>query len=158
MEQAASAASQNRATTRGASFALSIEDLLAPTGPWHFETMTDDPQDVPLGADFPAASREDWLKLVQSALKDRPYERLIAKTYDGLVIEPLYPRASNARPVIARNGIWQVMQRVDHPDPAVAHDEALHDLENGATGLTLVFKGANRRIPVSASSASRGDH
>jgi methylmalonyl-CoA mutase len=104
--------------------------------------MTDDPQDVSLGADFPAASREDWLKLVQSALKDRPYERLVAKTYDGIAIEPLYPRAADARPVIARNGLWQVMQRVDHPDPAAAHDEALHDLENGATGLTLVFKGA----------------
>jgi methylmalonyl-CoA mutase len=35
------------------------------------------------------------------------------------------------------------MQRVDHPDPAQANAQALHDLENGATGLTLVFAGAN---------------
>jgi methylmalonyl-CoA mutase len=34
------------------------------------------------------------------------------------------------------------MQRVDHPDPAAANEQALHDLENGATGLTLVFKGS----------------
>ena len=32
--------------------------------------------------------------------------------------------------------------RVDHPDPAVANAEALHELENGATGLTLVFAGS----------------
>ena len=56
-------------------------------GPWHFGSMTDD---LPLAAEFPPASREDWLKLVRAALKDRPFERLIAKTYDGIPIEPLY--------------------------------------------------------------------
>jgi methylmalonyl-CoA mutase len=35
------------------------------------------------------------------------------------------------------------MQRIDHPDPAEANKQALNDLENGATGLTLVFAGAN---------------
>ena len=35
------------------------------------------------------------------------------------------------------------MQRIDHPDAAKANAQALHDLENGATGLTLVFAGAN---------------
>jgi methylmalonyl-CoA mutase len=34
------------------------------------------------------------------------------------------------------------MQRVDHPDPAAANAEALNDLENGATGLSLVFAGS----------------
>jgi methylmalonyl-CoA mutase len=34
------------------------------------------------------------------------------------------------------------MARVDHPDPAVANAEALHELENGATGLTLVCAGS----------------
>ena len=34
------------------------------------------------------------------------------------------------------------MQRVDHPDPAAANAQALDDLENGATGLTLVFAGS----------------
>jgi methylmalonyl-CoA mutase len=34
------------------------------------------------------------------------------------------------------------MQRVDHPDPAAANAQALEDLENGATGLTLVMAGS----------------
>jgi methylmalonyl-CoA mutase len=34
------------------------------------------------------------------------------------------------------------MQRIDHPDPTIANEEALHDLENGATGLTIVCKGS----------------
>ena len=100
--------------------------------------MTDE---LPLAAEFPPATREDWLKLVRAALKDRPFERLIAKTYDGIAIEPLYPRGS-ARPVAARSGPWAVQARVDHPDPAVANAEALHELENGATGLTLVCAGS----------------
>ena len=100
--------------------------------------MTDE---LPLAAEFPPATREDWLKLVRAALKDRPFERLIAKTYDGIAVEPLYPRGS-ARPVAARSGPWAVQARVDHPDPAVANAEALHELENGATGLTLVCAGS----------------
>ena len=35
------------------------------------------------------------------------------------------------------------MQRIDHPDAAIANAQALHDLENGANGLTLVFAGAH---------------
>jgi len=98
--------------------------------------------ELSLAAEFPSASREDWLKLVQTALKGRPFERLIAKTYDGIPIEPLYGRAADAKPVAGRNGPWQVMARVDHPDPATANAEALHELQNGATGLTLVCAGS----------------
>jgi methylmalonyl-CoA mutase len=101
--------------------------------------MTDD---LPLAAEFPPASREDWLKLVRAALKDRPLERLTAKTYDGIPIEPLYARAANAAPIAGRRGSWAVQARVDHPNPAVANAEALHELANGATGLTLVFAGS----------------
>ena len=34
---------------------------------------------------------------------------------------------------------WTILQRVDHPDPAAANAQALDDLENGATGLILIF-------------------
>ncbi|HEY5606905.1 MAG TPA: methylmalonyl-CoA mutase family protein [Alphaproteobacteria bacterium] len=103
------------------------------------ETVSDE---LPLASEFPPATREDWLTLVRAALKERPFERLTTKTYDGIAIEPLYARAADARPIAARRGPWQVMARVDHPDPAAANAEALHELENGATGLTLVFAGS----------------
>ena len=101
--------------------------------------------DLTLAADFPRPRREEWLKLVNGVLKGAPFEkRLVSKTYDGLTIEPLYAPEAGSRPLAARPGgaPWQVLQRVDHPDPAVANAEALHDLENGATGLVLVFAGA----------------
>jgi methylmalonyl-CoA mutase len=97
-----------------------------------------------LAADFPPASREDWLKLVEKALKGAPLERLQSKTQDGLTIEPLYARAAKAEPVAGRapGTPWQVLARADHPDPVAANKQALEDLQNGATGLSLVFAGS----------------
>jgi methylmalonyl-CoA mutase len=106
---------------------------------WQFPAMSDEP--FPLAAEFPATSREAWRKLVEAALRGGSYEkRLIRHTYDGLRVEPLYPRAAGASVVAGRGAEpWQIMQRVDHPDSAAANAQALIDLENGATGLSLVF-------------------
>jgi len=107
--------------------------------------MTDVQDDLALAAEFPPATHEQWLALVDKALKGAPFEKkLVAKTYDGLRIEPLYPRRSDATPLSAREAAapWQIMARVDHPDPAVANKLALEDLEGGATGLVLTCPGA----------------
>ncbi len=50
------------------------------------------------------------------------------------MLEPVAGRTPSAR--------WGVIQRLDHPDPAAANVEALHDLENGATGLAVLVAGA----------------
>ena len=107
--------------------------------------MTSAPDELPLAAEFPAATREQWRKLVEGVLKGAPFDkRLVARTYDGLAIEPLYDRKADAQPVAGRapGTPWSIVQRVDHPEPAAANAEALCDLENGATGLSLVFAGA----------------
>ena len=107
--------------------------------------MASAPDDLQLAADFAPASYDDWRKLVDGVLKGAPFEKLVGKTYDGLRIEPIYPRARGAAPIAGRAPAapWQIMQRIDHPDAAQANAQALHDLENGASGLTLVFAGAN---------------
>ncbi|MGZ5829522.1 MAG: methylmalonyl-CoA mutase, partial [Xanthobacteraceae bacterium] len=101
------------------------------------------PTDEPtFGGEFPAATREQWLNKV---LKGAPFEkRLVSRTYDAITIAPLYPRDASAIPIAGREPgkPWQVMARVDHPDPAQANAEALHELENGATGLALNFAGS----------------
>ncbi|HMF29761.1 MAG TPA: hypothetical protein VKE42_13365, partial [Candidatus Cybelea sp.] len=83
--------------------------------------MSDDlPDDLTLGSEFPRATREQWRNLVERALKGEPFEsRLVAKTYDGLAVEPLSPRSERAFPVVARplGTAWALMQRIDHPDP-----------------------------------------
>jgi methylmalonyl-CoA mutase len=105
--------------------------------------MTSATDDLRLAADFPEASAEDWRKLVEGVLKGAPYEKLVSKTYDGLKIQPIYARTKGASAVLGRGPAapWQVMQRIDHPDPARANAIALQDLENGATGLEVEFQG-----------------
>jgi methylmalonyl-CoA mutase len=103
--------------------------------------MTDQ---LPLAAEFSATSHAEWRKLVEAALKGASFEkRLVSQTYDGLRVEPLYPRAVGLKPVAGRTpgAAWTLTQRVDHPDPAAANAQALHDLENGASGLSFEFAG-----------------
>ena len=106
--------------------------------------MTSATDDLRLAADFPQASVDDWRKLVDGVLKGAPYDRLVGKTYDGLKVQPIYDRAKGAGAVVGRAPAapWQVMQRIDHPDAGQANVQALLDLENGATGLTLVMAGS----------------
>jgi methylmalonyl-CoA mutase len=104
-------------------------------------TSTDD---LPLAADFAPATYDDWRKLVDGVLKGAPFAKLVSKTSDGLAVEPIYRRARNAAPIVGRPAAapWQVMQRIDHPDPVAANAQAIHDLENGASGLEIEFAGS----------------
>ena len=101
------------------------------------------PDELSLAADFAPATEADWRKLVDGVLKGAPFEKLVSKTYDGLTIEPIYRHAANVAPIAGRPAAlpWQVMQRIDHPDPAAANALAIHDLENGASGLEIEFAG-----------------
>ena len=98
-----------------------------------------------LGAEFPTATREQWLNLVDEVLSGASFEsRLVTTTCDGLRIEPLYPRKPHAAPLVGRRGAapWGIVQRLDHPQAAAANAEAVDDLANGATGLVLELSGA----------------
>src|SRR5436305_15259666 len=102
--------------------------------------LMSDSEDLAFASEFPAARREQWLKLVDGVLKGAPFDkRLVARSYDGLTIQPLYPRAAGATPVAGRapGAPWRIMQRIDNPDPAAANAQALQHLEKGAIGLTL---------------------
>ena len=65
---------------------------------WHFVVMTDVSDDLPLAAEFPAATREQWRKLVDGVLKGAPFEeRWSQRTADGLAHRAaLRPRARRA--------------------------------------------------------------
>ena len=105
--------------------------------------MTSVTDDLRLAAEFPAATYDDWRKLVDGVLKGASFEKLVSKTYDNVKIAPIYTRAKGATPLPGRAAAapWQIMQRVDHPDPAKANAFLLQDLENGATGLEIEFQG-----------------
>jgi methylmalonyl-CoA mutase len=100
--------------------------------------------ELSLARGFPPADEAAWKALVAEALKGAPFAGLRSKSYDGIVIDPLYQRAQDATRVEGRPAgqPWAVMQRIDLSDPKAANAQIIDDLMNGASGETLVFEGA----------------
>jgi methylmalonyl-CoA mutase len=94
---------------------------------------------------FAPVERDRWLALAGKALAGASFEdTLVSHTDDGLRIEPLYERAvaAQALPRKHADAPWLVIQRADDIDPARANRQILEDIEQGATGVSLVFEGA----------------
>ena len=105
----------------------------------------------PLAAEFPASTRDDWMKAVDAVLKGKPFEKaLVNHTADAIRIEPVYQRHAEAGRAAGRAAgePWDIICRIDHPEAKMANSLALADLEGGATGLALVMAG---------SASARGD-
>ena len=118
-----------------------------------------------LAAEFPAVTRQQWQRLVAKVLGvdgdvESPERQLATITADGIEIEPLYV-ADGSRPVPGYPGQppfvrgrgpagnrtgWDVRQRHEHPDPAVAREQIMEDLEGGVSSLWLGL--GDGRIPV----------
>ncbi|GII93704.1 methylmalonyl-CoA mutase subunit beta [Sinosporangium siamense] len=126
--------------------------------------MTVQPERLPLAAEFPPATREQWRELALGVLRksgveaDSPEDALSSPTYDGVTVFPLYdsadvprdgglpglaPFVRGARPEGAASSGWDVRQRHAVPDP----EAVLADLENGVTSLWLEV--GDHAIPVS---------
>jgi len=100
--------------------------------------------DNALADDFQPATYEQWRKSVERALKGGAFEKLRAKTYDGFDLSPLYGRATAPGPRALRQtpGRWSILARIDLADGETANAQALEDLNGGADGLQLVFRGS----------------
>ncbi|GAA0946676.1 methylmalonyl-CoA mutase family protein [Pseudonocardia zijingensis] len=124
-----------------------------------------EPEELALAAEFPAAERQDWLALVDQVVRKARripegaqagagFEALTRRTFDGIVVRPLYTAEDAPDPESAgvpgaapyvrggqANGPapdgWDVRQRHADPDPASARAAVLADLENGVSSLWL---------------------
>lgn len=86
-----------------------------------------------------------WRKRAEAILKGAEFDAVLtSKTADGLRIEPLYGKAKGNTPLFGRSAgaPWTIIGRIDDQDSTRANTQALIDLENGATGLILVFEDA----------------
>jgi methylmalonyl-CoA mutase len=125
------------------------------------------PDHLALAADFPAATRQQWQRLVarvvgDGAPADAPERALASLTADGIEIEPLYVAGDGGRepgypgqaPFVrgrtaaGHRGGWDVRSRHEHPDPAVAREQVMEDLGGGVTSLWLGL--GDGQIPVGA--------
>ncbi|HEV7709971.1 MAG TPA: methylmalonyl-CoA mutase family protein [Asanoa sp.] len=125
--------------------------------------MTSPTDELPLAADFPAATHAQWQALALGVARKLGLagddtaaaevdHLLAATTYDGIEVPPLHTRparpaavgapglapftrgASAAGPVV---GGWDIRQRHDDPDPEATNAAVLDDLANGATSVWL---------------------
>lgn len=95
-------------------------------------------------SEFPPTDLAAWRKLAEKTLKGVDFEEaMVGKTGDGIRIDPLHGRAQDTQ-AMGRAGLkpWRIVQRIDDPDPKRANEQALRDINGGATGLSLVFAGA----------------
>jgi methylmalonyl-CoA mutase len=134
--------------------------------------MTVSQEAFAVGSEFPAASREQWQRLVEGVLakSGKPgiagpaaEQALATEVEDGLWVQPLYT-AEDAVPDAGLPGFapfvrggrvqgsavsgWDVRQQHVDPDPRRTNRAVLADLENGATSLWLTVGGSG--LPVSA--------
>ncbi|GAA1097786.1 methylmalonyl-CoA mutase small subunit [Kitasatospora arboriphila] len=134
--------------------------------------MTVQPEGLPLAAEFPDATREQWQRLVEGVLRKsgvqdasgvQAEEALTTKLQDGLSARPLYtaedapadaglpgfaPYLRGGRPHGSAVSGWDVRQRHADPDAARANEAVLADLENGVTSLWLTV--GDGGLPVAA--------
>ncbi|GAA0673684.1 methylmalonyl-CoA mutase family protein [Kitasatospora atroaurantiaca] len=134
--------------------------------------MTVSPEGLPLAAEFPDSSREQWQRLVEGVLRKsgaqdvtgaQAEDALATTLQDGLRVRPLYTAEDTAAeagypgfPPFVRGSRaegsavsgWDVRQRHAHPDPQQCNEAVLADLENGVTSLWLSVGGTG--LPVAA--------
>lgn len=123
--------------------------------------MTETTAPLNLASGFEPATFEKWRQLVDKALKGADFDRrLVARTADGLRIEPLYthadalPGAASSIPgkapftrgthALVKEHGWQIHQRVVETDPATANKVILDELEGGANGVVLQIAGPDQ--------------
>jgi methylmalonyl-CoA mutase len=133
------------------------------------DTLPPIPDELVLAGEFPTPSRGDWQRLVARVLHGSAApdelgdpEAELATTVDGIVISPLYtaddavgPTGYPGQAPFVRGAVagdspsgWDVRQRHGHPDPTIAREQIIEDLEGGVTSVWLQL-GAGH-IPVDA--------
>ncbi|WP_312414833.1 methylmalonyl-CoA mutase family protein [Shinella sp.] len=101
-------------------------------------------------AGFAPVDEAGWRALAEKALKGADFDAtLLSQTDDGIAIQPIYPRREGALPLAHSHAAtphagdaWTVNQRRDDADQIRARTQMADDLENGATGIALVFMGS----------------
>lgn len=129
------------------------------------ETNADSaPDELVLAAEFPAATRADWQRLVARVLERSapssapsnstdPEVALATLLPDDILLSPLYTGADavgetgvpgsapfvRGRTTTGNRGGWDVRQRHAHPDPKTANAQILEDLTGGAGSVWVVL-------------------
>ncbi|MCA9647822.1 MAG: acyl-CoA mutase large subunit family protein, partial [Myxococcales bacterium] len=118
--------------------------------------------ELSLASEFPALTESEWRALAEASLKGQALDRLQSRTYDGILLAPIYARANapvdeasrgvpgappfvrGATPLGNTTGGWDIRQCLMEGDLAELNRVALDELERGATSLELCWDRAGR--------------
>src|SRR3954467_8419190 len=143
------------------------------------------PDELLLGGEFPAATRDEWRELVVGVLRKAGREELPDPVEDalrrpvatGVTVAPLYtaedagdlpgavgvpglaPFVRGRRAGAASSDVpagWDIRQRHAHPDVAVTREAIAADLENGVTSLWLLGGAGARPVAPLAGGVASG--
>lgn len=106
--------------------------------------------------DFPTPTYEEWKQAVEKSLKGAPFSKLLTKTYEGIVLEPMYQRKDienlsfpktmpgqfpflrGTKQVDESNG-WVVAQEMSHPIPETVNEWLKSDLPKGVNAIHIAL-------------------
>jgi methylmalonyl-CoA mutase len=98
---------------------------------------------------FPAATLEQWQELAEKSLRRTSLDALLAETFEGVSVRPLYTANDLAgltlEPVGLARRPWQACQRVRHPLPEISGVEIVEDARYGVDAAWLMFDRSVRR-------------
>jgi methylmalonyl-CoA mutase len=113
--------------------------------------------------EFPAASYDDWRKIVDTELKGAPFDkRMFSSTYEGITLKPIYRSEDVANlphvhsvpghaPFVRGSGVagylqhpWDISQEILYSSPAEFNQAARNSLSRGLNALNMVLDKATR--------------
>lgn len=117
----------------------------------------------PLFADFTPTTYDEWYETTIQSLKGKPFARLIAQTYEGIDVQPIYNaadmvdlpyletlpgqfpfvRGTKADGYLAKP--WLIAQEIAYGSPQQVNEALRHDLAQGQTAVNLIPDRAARQ-------------
>ncbi|MBE2199644.1 MAG: acyl-CoA mutase large subunit family protein [Anaerolinea sp.] len=114
------------------------------------------PENNPLFTEFRASSYDEWYETTLASLKGKPFAKLIAHTYEGIDLQPIYHaedsadlphldslpgqfpflRGTKADGYLAQP--WLIAQEMAYRTPAEFNAALKHDLARGQTAVNLI--------------------
>ncbi|RXI98345.1 methylmalonyl-CoA mutase [Anaerobacillus alkaliphilus] len=120
--------------------------------------------------DYPIPTYDEWKVAVEKSLKGVPFSKLLTRTYEEIVLEPMYQQKDVDRleflsalpgqyPFVRGTGIennWLVAQEMTHPVPEKLNEWLKEDLQKGVNAINLVLNSDSKQGMVSKTSRRSG--
>lgn len=112
-------------------------------------------------SDFPIPSYEQWKQAVDKSLKGAPFSKLLTKTYEEIILQPMYQKKDIKNLTFTKTApgqfpflrgteqaeaekSWLVAQEMGHPIPETLNEWLKNDLQKGVNAINLDLNDATK--------------